>query len=431
MSINFFKGHPGARLYPKRELADAYAEVISRDYDYESDPLNRDPFTYGTDPGNYEVRKSIARWEDAHFHRATATDPDALNLTCGASYGVANVLTSVTSPEYTKRVFIITPTYFLINYAFVDVGLEGKLSGIKEVHDGPYDVDIDEFERQLKHYSEGLEPVGDSEINIVPDATDRGFRKYYRFVLYLVPTFSNPGAITYTLKTRQKLVELARQYDVLIISDDVYDHLNYGTDELVPKLVHVDRDSAPAGHKYGNTVSNASFSKLIAPGLRTGFQETINGNLALQLASTGANKSGGTPAQLNTFVVQSLIDSGKVDDIIARLNSTFLERAQALKAAIAEHLPPITKVYGGEGGYFIWVEIRAPGVDTQRINTLLAKQGVVIPSGENFEVNGEDQGWSKFGSRLCVAFLEKKEIEEGIKRWGAVLREQHPELYTN
>jgi DNA-binding transcriptional MocR family regulator len=91
-----------------------------------------------------------------------------------------------------------------------------------------------------------------------------------------------------SLADREKLVQLARDFDILIITDDVYDFLQWPSDPkasldpnaeaLLPRLVDVDRylDGGPTNH-CGNVVSNGSFSKLIGPGIRTGWAEGTDG----------------------------------------------------------------------------------------------------------------------------------------------------------
>jgi DNA-binding transcriptional MocR family regulator len=120
---------------------------------------------------------------------------------------------------------------------------------------------------------------------------DRPWGKYYRHIIYAVPTFSNPSGKTMSLRRREAVVRLARQYDALIVTDDVYDLLQWPADPGVPidvqngiqtaafpRLVDVDRyldgGSERAGADgFGNTVSNASFSKILGPGVRTGWIE--------------------------------------------------------------------------------------------------------------------------------------------------------------
>lgn len=89
-----------------------------------------------------------------------------------------------------------------------------------------------------------------------------------------------------SLQRREQLIRLARRYDGLIVTDDVYDFLHWPASDqyfsgqapnraVVPRLVDVDRylDGGPI-HEWGNTVSNGSFSKLIGPGVRTGWAES-------------------------------------------------------------------------------------------------------------------------------------------------------------
>ena len=57
---------------------------------------------------------------------------------------------------------------------------------------------------------------------------------------------------------------------MLIITDDVYDLLSYSSEPIPPRLVDLDSPRCDEGG-YGNTVSNCSFTKLLAPGLRFGF----------------------------------------------------------------------------------------------------------------------------------------------------------------
>lgn len=430
--MNFFKGHPSLELLPRDELAEMFESVISETplSGFESDPYNRHPLQYGTDLGNLTTRSAIAEWLDIQFSRSSA-DASKINLTGGASYGAANALLACTSPHLTKHAFVVLPTYFLINYAFIDAGFGGHMSAVRETPGGEYDIDLETLEERLNHLDavNDFSPVEEEEINVFPDPTGRGDRKLYRYVMYLVPSFSNPGGLLYSEKTRERLVAVARKHDMLLLSDDVYDHLHYDRNPFWRKLNHVDEDSLPSGWRFGNTISNCSFSKIIAPGLRVGWQETVSLHLALQLATTGANKSGGTPGQLQTAVVEELVSRGLLDDIIASYRKTYKARAHAMHRALKVHLPPRnTSIFSAHGGYFFWVDIE--GVDlAATFAELEEKHGVVIPDGGHFEVHDEALGWSKRGARLSVSYLGEEDIEDGIRLWGEVLRDRYPDLY--
>jgi DNA-binding transcriptional MocR family regulator len=90
-----------------------------------------------------------------------------------------------------------------------------------------------------------------------------------------------------TKERRLQLVQVAREYDALIITDDVYDALQWNAVEgspspmdtaVQPRIVDIDRTleggaDRPGADGFGNSVSNGSFSKIVGPGCRTGWAE--------------------------------------------------------------------------------------------------------------------------------------------------------------
>lgn len=91
-----------------------------------------------------------------------------------------------------------------------------------------------------------------------------------------------------SFRRRAELVWLARQYDALIVTDDVYDQLQWPNDisqshtslkhACQPRIVDVDRTldggvERKGADGFGNAVSNGSFSKIAGPGCRTGWVE--------------------------------------------------------------------------------------------------------------------------------------------------------------
>ena len=86
-------------------------------------------------------------------------------------------------------------------------------------------------------------------------------------------------------------MRLAREYDALVITDDVYDFLQWPTDAntpissleraVLPRLVDLDREldggaERAGSDEFGNVASNGSFSKIMGPGVRTGWVEGTN-----------------------------------------------------------------------------------------------------------------------------------------------------------
>ena len=146
-------------------------------------------------------------------------------------------------------------------------------------------------------------PVASDADGVDPDDLARVLVESRPTALYLVPTFANPSGQIMSLGHRQRLIRLARKYDALVVTDDVYDMLQWSSDPeegrgsldraVLPRMVDVDRDldGGPID-EIGNAVSNGSFSKIVAPGCRTGWAEAMPA-LAFGISQTGSSRSGG------------------------------------------------------------------------------------------------------------------------------------------
>ena len=442
-ALNFFKGHPSFRLLPNEEIIKATTELLTPETrDFDADTENRHPLTYGSDPGAKWVRETICSFLNDQVFKLSKdskmrSTPECINLDSGASYGILSILLQSTLAHtgYTKQAFIISPTYFLINNCFIDAGFAGKLTAIDEV--GYDSIDFETLEKKLEEFSS--QPSNTDTTNCIENPQSDRSKKVYKYVIYLVPTYSNPSGHSYSESTRIRLIQLARKYDMLIIADDVYDILNYdedisGDNNLLPtpptRFVHLDRNTRVEGQDdpFGNTISNATFSKLIAPGLRFGYHETVTSQLAWQLSEGGANISGGTPSQLNSMIVDTMLKNGAATKVLRNLISVYKERGQALYDNVKKYLPSKTDCDVIHGGYFVWITL-PEGYDMAEVQRRLnAKYEVILANGSNFEVIGDAKGWGRRSARLSISFMEKEEIKKGIKLFGSICKEYATEL---
>ena len=80
------------------------------------------------------------------------------------------------------------------------------------------------------------------------------------------------------------------------------------------------------------------------------------------------------------------------------------------------------------GGYFVWITL-PEGYDMEEIQKRLsAKYEVILANGSNFEVIGDPKGWGHRSARLSISFMEKEEIETGIKLFGSICKDYATEL---
>lgn len=270
--IDLLIGRPTPRLQAAEKLAVASQVVLSQ-------PEKSDlALTYGPDYGEEEIREHIGAWLSQKYRPAAGPiTKERIIITNGASGELAAILKKFADPSYSRRMFLVEPTYFLALQSFFDAGFGQKMQGIPEDDEG---IDLSFLRSRLEEEeSRHSASIPNSE----PPRTKfehHGYRKLYKYVLYVVPTLSNPSGKTMSMHHRQELVKLARQYDILLIADDVYDFLAWPADdtlphedlELPPRLVDIDRQM-DGTTEWGNVVSNGSFSKLVAPGLRVGWCE--------------------------------------------------------------------------------------------------------------------------------------------------------------
>ncbi|KAK6503109.1 hypothetical protein TWF481_008144 [Arthrobotrys musiformis] len=430
---DFMRGHPSTSLLATSEmLAAANAVLGSPDLPQDSYEEDRHPLHYGPDLGNISFRREIGIWSAARYGVTTPTDPEMINLTSGASNGLSKALELFTNPigGYTRRAFILTPVYFLACPIFQDAGFSNILTAISLTSCG---TSLD-FPSLISHLDSSPPSSADVESATAPLKSTIP-KPLYRYVLYGVPTFSNPTGTTLSLSSRQKLVKLARDHDILLITDDVYDFLDYNSPPShIKRLVDIDRELGVGEGEKGHTLSNCTFSKILGPGVRCGWVESASTVLARAMGMSGANHSGGTPCHLSSTLIHRLLieDGGErvIDAVIAKLCAAYGSRANFLVSLIKKYWPEGTEVQGGEGGYFVWVKL-PEGYDAREVAKVAEGRGVKVGGGDGFEVpvvkgvgEGNFMGWGERCLRLSVSYLEEGDIERGIKILGEVMREQ-------
>ncbi|KAH8172807.1 aminotransferase class I and II domain-containing protein [Sarocladium implicatum] len=436
--INLQLGWPTPSLFPSQALADCAQHVLL------DESIAAKALIYGPDPGDQALREATASWLGRVYQLQGDALPtsDRIFITNGASAGVNYLLTRFADPSYTRMIWMVEPTYFLACPIFEQAGYKGRLRGVPE----------DEHGIDLAYLKDALTRV-DKESNTsyaAPGRVGRSFaQKIYRHIIYCVPTFSNPSARTMPVQLRKELVQLARKHDALIISDDVYDALAWPSEDidhvstsssltLPPRLVDVDR-LLPGYQPWGNTVSNGSFSKIVAPGIRVGW---LDGSveMAQDLCKLGPVLSGGSQSHLSAMIVSQLLQSGKLDQHISDvLIPTYRRRYRVMIESITKHMLPLgatidipiskTDLEAGPamaGGFFIYLNLPCGAETVQQVSRVAMEEYNLKVAAGNMMVVAGDAGSIKRaqttfgrGVRLCWAWHEEDVIDEGIQRLAA------------
>ena len=211
--------------------------------------------------------------------------------------------------------------------------------------------------------------------------------------LYTIPTFQNPSGRTLSVERRERLVQLARERDLLVLEDDPYGLVRFEGDVL-PTLFELD-----GGERV---VYSSSFSKTIAPGLRVGYfvlPQALDAELETLAVSTYI-----TPVLIGQATVFEFLRRGNLEPNLERVRDLLRVRRDAMLEALEQELPTATWSHP-QGGYFVWVELT---------HELTAAPGVAF-------VPGTDFGGAPNTARLAFSYVSPDEIREGVRRLSAAV----------
>ena len=226
--------------------------------------------------------------------------------------------------------------------------------------------------------------------------------------IYSVPTFQNPGGVTLSLERRQQLVAIARRHEILIVEDNPYGLLRY-EGEALPTLYALD------GGAY--VVYLGTFSKILSAGLRIGWvvaPPPIREKIVL-----GKGASDLCTSTLTQDFAGEYFKKGNWQAYVDDLIGIYRNRRDAMVGAMSEYFPHGATWNKPHGGLFIWATM--PDVlDTSDMLAKAISKGVAFVPGTSAYVDG--RGASSM--RLNFSGVREDEIIEGIRRIGAVAREQ-------
>jgi DNA-binding transcriptional MocR family regulator len=352
-TISFARGVPAPECIPVQELADCARAAVERD--------GETVLSYGPVGGYQPLRDWIA---ERH-----GVDPGRVLVTNGSLQGLVFLAERFTG----RRVLVEQPTYDRPLKILAARGVDVSAVAMDE-----QGIDPDALERVL---ATGPPPA----------------------FLYTIPTFQNPSGRTLTVERRRRLIELARDYDLLVLEDDPYGLVRFEGD-APPTLFELD-----GGERV---LYSSSFSKTIAPGLRVGYfvlSEPLERELEALAVSTYI-----TPALLGEATVFEFLRRGNLDTNLERVRSLLRVRRDAMLEALERELPG-ARWSRPEGGYFVWLELP----EQADASALLER---AAPAGVTF-VPGTDFGGPPWSARLAFSFVSPEQIHDGVRRLAALVAE--------
>ena len=226
--------------------------------------------------------------------------------------------------------------------------------------------------------------------------------------VYSVPSFQNPAGVTLSAERRRRLVELARERELLVCEDNPYGLLRF---EGEPQRTLYSLD----GGDY--VLYIGTFSKILSPGIRVGW--TVAPRPVLEKMNLGKQAADLCSSSLTQQFVASYFRSGRWEGYLESLIELYRGRRDVMLDALAEHLPPEASWTRPSGGLFIWATL-PDYIDTTDLLARALRENVAFVPGRAAYLDG--RGGSSL--RLNFSGVSEEDIREGVRRIGEVVREQ-------
>jgi 2-aminoadipate transaminase len=223
--------------------------------------------------------------------------------------------------------------------------------------------------------------------------------------IYTVPTFQNPAGTVMPESRRKKLVDIAHEYNLVIIEDDPYGKLRYDTSAVKPIKAFDDE---------GRVIYMSTFSKILAPGFRLAWivaPEDVMRKMALCKQAQDLCTAG-----FSQYIAYEFMKSGLLDLHIMRICEMYKPKRDIMMDSMKKYFPEGYLCNKPNGGMFAWVTLPKE-VDTEAMFLDAFKEKVAYVHGKAFCVDG---GGSS-SMRLNFSYSTNEQLETGMRRLGAVI----------
>lgn len=211
--------------------------------------------------------------------------------------------------------------------------------------------------------------------------------------VFLTVTVHNPLGFVASEQRRRELVEVAREFGLLILEDDTYGFMAPEAPVRVAEL-------APE-----RTFFFTSLSKIYAPAVRTGFVVSPVGYVE-GVRGALKNTTTGTSAVHNAAAI-SLLADGSVDRVMEAKLAEGLRRNAAARAVLGSRCWP-----GAQRAWHLWVSLPA-SMTAQAFEARMRERGVAVSGGNWFATGLE----APLGFRIALG----GEVDRAVTQRGVAL----------
>lgn len=366
--ISFAGGLPNPQSFPIQDIKSIVQTVINNH--------GKVALQYGATQGVNELREVIA--ERAHKEGMTqGTSAENIMITSGSQQALDAVGKIFLNPGDVGLVGL--PSYL------------GGINAFRSYEANLIGVPLDKEGIQMDLLEEKIKTLIKQEMSM-------------KFI-YTVPTFQNPAGTVMPESRRKKLIDIAHDYDLIIVEDDPYGKLRYDGPSVKPIKAFDDE---------GRVIYMSTFSKILAPGFRIAWiiaAEEVMRKLALCKQAQDL-----CTAPFSQYVAYEFIKNGSLDLHIMKICEMYRPKRDIMMESMKKYFPEGYICNKPNGGMFAWVTLPEQ-IDTEAMFLDAFKEKVAYVHGKAFCVDGG--GGSSM--RLNFSYSTNEQLDTGMKRLGAVI----------
>lgn len=238
------------------------------------------------------------------------------------------------------------------------------------------------------------------------DALESAIVKHRVKACVVTPICHNPLGYVLDDDAKRALVEVAGRHSIVLIEDDVYGELAFGSRRPRP---------AKAFDADGRVLLCSSFSKTVSPGLRLGWVQA--GRLTSRIERLKNLSTGATPT-LPQLAVARFLETGSYFRHLRQLRSWLEGQVQVYASAVAQTFPPGVRVSRPAGGHVLWIQL-SDDCDGDRVYAEALRHNISIVPGSLFAASGAYRNCI----RLNCGHPWSPSIARALKTLGRIVRE--------
>jgi 2-aminoadipate transaminase len=369
--ISFAGGLPSSEAFPLDIIHKAAKKSLWKDWEL--------TLQYSSIPGEKELMEAVI---DYLKRDDISIGPENIMITTSGQHGL----------DLVGRLFLDSQDYIVVDLPTFGGGLAAF-----ELEVAQYIAkDIQEDGSNVRGMEQGIEEL-----------LSKGKKPKF---IYVVPDFQNPSGITISFEKRLSLLSLSKKYGIPLVEDSPYRELRYKGKNL-PSIYSLDKNQ-------GNVIGVYTFSKILCPGIRVGFNigppEIIKKFNAIKSANIL-----NTP-KLNQDICTIFLRECDLDAHFKKAIGFYSQKLDFFLKAMEENFSEDmgAKWTKPDGGLFLWIEVPEE-INTLELFDMALEEKVAFVPGEVFY----PKGFRKYNTmRVNFSYPTKDEIFEGVKRLSSVIK---------